>query len=345
MKYKINFGNKVTAVPYAALERVNCASASELKALLCLCADTNDADEEELAAAAGISVEELREAVSFWRGAGVLSPEGKKDKKSAERTSGARSAESASSDGSAAAQKPETVASDKRITEKPDCKPLRKLRGADELPQYTSDELADILETRKDTALLIEECQNIVGKVFNVREINVLIGLADYLELDVEYIMMLLTYCVSIGKKTLHYAEKTAFALYDAGITDADKLSEELKRREAAASATGQIRDMFGIGSRALTTKEKNFISAWINDMSYSTEIIKLAYEVTANATGKASMPYANSVLERWNAAGLRTIEEIEESYKGDSGNPSIDGDSSFELDNFFAAAVNRSIG
>jgi DnaD/phage-associated family protein len=155
--------------------------------------------------------------------------------------------------------------------------------------------------------------------------------------------MMLLTYCASIGKKTLHYAEKTAFALYDMGITDAAQLSEELKRRESVAHAEGKIRSLFGIGARAFTTKEKKFISSWINDMNYSIEIIEKAYEVTADATGNASMPYANSILERWNAASLRTLEEIEESYKTGQGKAAKEG--SFDTDSFFEAAVRRSLG
>ena len=181
-----------------------------------------------------------------------------------------------------------------------------------------------------------------MGKVFNVREINVLIGMADYLGLDCEYIMMLLTYCVSIGKKTLHYAEKMAFTLYDAGITEASQLSAELLRREQTSAAEGKIRAMFGIGERAFTTKEKKFISSWINDMQYSIDIIEKAYEVTANATGNASMPYANSILERWNAAGLRTVSDIEKSYEKGSGAKITEG--SFNTDEFFEAAIRRSL-
>lgn len=229
------------------------------------------------------------------------------------------------------------------MTETEEKKPAVKLRREDELPKYTSDQLADILEERRETAMLIDECQNIMGKVFNVKEINVVIGLLDYLELDCEYIMMLFAYCVSIGKKTLHYAEKTAFALYDSGITTGAQLSEELKRRENSSAVEGKIRAMFGIGERAFTSKEKKFISSWINDMEYSVEIIQKAYEVTADATGKGSFAYANAVLERWNAEGLRTVEAIEASYANKGEEAPTTG--SFDTDSFFEAAVRRSLG
>ncbi|MBQ9750882.1 MAG: DnaD domain protein [Clostridia bacterium] len=323
MKYIINYGSKVAVVPEKALEVSARAGAVELRVLLGLCALGGSVDIKKLARSLSISEDDVKSALAFWRGAGVIELGDSKE---------------AISDEPAAEV---AVASQK--TEEKTVEPAKKLRRADELPQYTSDQLSDILEQRKETATLIDECQHIMGKVFNVKEINVLMGLVDYLELDCEYIMMLLTYCVSLGKKTLHYAEKLAFALYDAGITTGEQLSEELRRRELASDAEGKIRTLFGVGERAFTTKEKKFISAWINDMNYSIEIIEKAYEVTADATGKGSFPYANTVLERWNAAGFRTLEDIEASYKkSGSESPSV---GSFDTDSFFEAAVRRSLG
>ena len=323
MKYIINYGSKVAVVPEKALEVSARAGAVELRVLLGLCALGGSVDIKKLARSISLSEDDVKSALAFWRGAGVIELGDSKE---------------AISDEPAAEV---AVASQK--TEEKTVEPAKKLRRADELPQYTSDQLSDILEQRKETATLIDECQHIMGKVFNVKEINVLMGLVDYLELDCEYIMMLLTYCVSLGKKTLHYAEKLAFALYDAGITTGEQLSEELRRRELASDAEGKIRTLFGVGERAFTTKEKKFISAWINDMNYSIEIIEKAYEVTADATGKGSFPYANTVLERWNAAGFRTLEDIEASYKkSGSESPSV---GSFDTDSFFEAAVRRSLG
>lgn len=326
MKYKINYGDAVGVFPKSALDVLKRAGESELKVLICLCANDGNADEKKLARLSGCEGESIRDALSFWRGAGVIEALG-----------------------DISANQTETDTAEEKKAEEPTEKKSetpekKKLARSDELPNYTSDQLSSILEERKDVTTLINECQNIIGKVFNVHEINVLIGIFDYLSVDCEYIMILLTYCRSIGKKTLHYAEKLAFALYDAGITTAAQLSEELRRREVVASAEGRIRALFGLGDRAFTTKEKKLISSWFGEMGYSVEIIEKAYEVTANATGKASIPYANSVLERWNAAGLRTLEEIKASYEKKDG---ADGahEGSFDTDSFFDAAVRRALG
>lgn len=322
MKYIINYGNKVACFPESAIEAAARAGEIELRVLLCLCAAGGSVDIKKLAKQTGCGEDQVKEALSFWRGTGII-----------ELCDGKTVEESVTETVPVTAEKAESEKKDEP----------KKLKSADELPRYTSDELANILEERQETATLINECQNIMGKVFNVKEINVLMGLLDYLCLDCEYIMMLLSYCVSIGKKTLHYAEKTAFALYDAGITTSSQLAEEFKRRENALSAESKIRKLFGIGERAFTTKEKKFISAWINDMGYSIDIIEKAYEVTADATGKGALPYANSILERWNAAGFKTLEEIEVSYK--QNNKTAKNDDGLTDDFFFEAAVKRSLG
>ncbi len=318
MKYSIQYGTKVGVFPAAALEVIGRASAADLRVLLCLCTAGESIDLKKLIKATGCHEAEVKESLSFWRGAGLLTL----------------------SEDAALPAVPEKIL--EGPAEQPAAMNPKKKKSADELPKYTSEELADLLESRNETATLIDECQNIMGKVFNIREINVLLGMLDYLGLDCEYIMMLLTYCVSIGKKTLHYAETTAFALYDNGITTASELEAELRRREAASAVEGRVRNLFGIGERAFTSKEKKFMAVWVGDMNYSFEIIEKAYEVTADATGKGSFAYANAVLERWNAAGLRTLEAIEESYKNSEGKPQ---EGSFETDSFFAAAVSRSLG
>jgi len=325
VKYLINYGTGAAVFPEKALDIITRAGANDLRVLMYICSVKGSFDIKKLSGKVGCTEEEARESLSFWRGAGII--------ELADKNASVEATKDEAPDEKSAEQ----TAQKESLTEE------KKLRREDELPHYTSDELANILEERKETATLIDECQNIMGKVFNVKEINVLMGLLDYLGLDCEYIMILLTYCVSIGKKTLHYAEKTAFALYDAGITTSVQLAEELKRREAAADAETKIRSLFGVGERAFTTKEKRFISVWINDMSFSVEIIEKAYEVTADATGKGSFAYANSVLERWYAEGLRSIEQIERSYKKNDGQKPVQG--SFDTDSFFEAAVKRSLG
>lgn len=332
MKYKINYGNGVGVFPKSVFDVIARTGSVELKVLLGVCSLEGSVDIKKLSKLISCTESDVKDAISFWRGAGiieVLDGEAKTEAE-AEDVAVVTASKKKENDAPAAPEKSE----DKE----------KKLKKSNELPRYTSEELAVILESREDIVSLINESQNIIGKVFNLKEISVIIGLIDYLGLDSEYILILLTYCVSIDKKSLHYIESTAFSLYDAGVTEPAQLTEEIRRRELAASSEGQIRKIFGIGTRAFTSKEKKFIYSWLNDMRYTVEIITRAYEVSANATGKASFPYTNAVLERWNSENLRTLEEIEAADKKNQESTANDG-SSFDTDDFFAAAVRRSLG
>ena len=76
---------------------------------------------------------------------------------------------------------------------------------------------------------------------------------------------------------------------------------------------------------------------------------------MTVTATGDASLPYTNSILERWNAEGLKTAEEIDASIERESearakqkgaktkAQESGTLGNSFDTDDYFEAALKRS--
>ena len=131
----------------------------------------------------------------------------------------------------------------------------------------------------------------------------------------------------------------------DIGIDNAESLKIKLAELEVIAENESKIRSLFGMKARAFTSKEKKFIEAWFGKFGYTIDIVTKAYEITANATGDASLPYANAILDRWNSEGLRTIEEIESSIEKSKNESKSDTTGSFDTDDFFEAALKRSIG
>ena len=145
-------------------------------------------------------------------------------------------------------------------------------------------------------------------------------------------------------KKSLRYAEKMALTLHDEGITECSVLEDRLQRIELMASSIGKIRAMFGLSSRALTAKEKAMVENWVCQMQYSDSVLRLAYETTVNAINKPSIPYANTVLERWYAEGYRTVEDVERAL-AEYRRKKTEGNGSFDVDDFFEAALKRTYG
>lgn len=228
------------------------------------------------------------------------------------------------------------------------------LRSASELAETSGKEVAEIV-SRRDLSALIDEAQAIYGKVFNTSEIAVIAGLSEQLELEDGYILLLLSYCIRRGKRSLRYAEKTAFSLFEEGIDSLPMLEEHIRRRELAASSIGSLRRMFGIGERALTKREEDAFTRWLAEWGFSVDSIGIAYDITVNTSGKASVSYADKILMKWYAAGCRTEEQIDaflarekESFKPKTPTkreekPKADKIGSFDTDEFFQKALERS--
>ena len=324
MKIFFEYGRRALALPSIPSKLLLRAGKTELKLLLVLAeraevTENYEAHADALAAELKVTRLALDSALGFWLGAGVLS----KDKTNS----------------------PTEELSDKGYeAEVSTVSAPPKRTRVTELPQYTSDEFARVLERRSELSGLIEEAQGVLGKVFNMTETQCLVSISEGLGLDEEYILSLLAYCKQIGKSNMRYVEKTAISLYDKGIQSAVQLEEHFRQLESLASAEGKIRKIFGMGERAFTSKENEFVNAWIGKYGFDMDIITLAYEETVNNTSKPSMSYANKVLESWYAEGLKTPADVsaaKEKRKGASPSTATQA-ASFNVDDFFTAALNR---
>ncbi len=318
MKLSFNYGQQVVVLPLQPLlARAEQATRRDLKLLLVLAADARiredyAAEADRVAAEAGVTRAQLDQALRFWQGAGVIDVAG-----------GEEEAEAA----------PAVKAAPQK----------KHLARADALPEYTSDQLSHLLETRTEARSLIDAAQQTCGRMFTTMEVGIVLGMLDALGLEEEYILTLLAWCTQHGKKSVRYAEKMAIALCDEEeIRDAEALNRYLRDREAKEGIISRLRTMFGADARSLTQKEKNAITRWLDSYGYGEEIIARAYEITVNATTKPSIPYADSILTRWHSQGITTLEEIDADARArgeaQSGTPS-----SFDTDEYFEDALKRS--
>ena len=318
MKLLMNYGTDAVLLPAAVIEHLNKASKRDIEVLMLLAADPmSRVDLAAAYATAGarlaLSTAEIEASLAFWRGTGIIST--------------VEGGESVSVARTPAAEAP----APRRVTD----------RG---MPVYSSEELGGVLERRGELAGLIDACQRTFGKIFNTGEVSIIAGMVDFLGFDGEYVLLLLSHCVRMEKKSLRYAEKLALSLHDEGVTDSAVLEERLHRIEVMASGVGKLRTMFGISSRSLTTKEKAMIEGWLCTMGYGEDVLKLAYEITVDSIGKASIPYANSILERWHTEGYKTLEDVQRAI-ADYRSKKNNGNANFDVDDFLEAALKRTFG
>jgi DnaD/phage-associated family protein len=317
MIVNFNYGNKVVVLPASVLDASLDASTTDLRVLLAVssqCGNDN-IDLKALADSLDMGLDELTSSLGFWQKRGVIG----------------LSEATANVEISA----PE---SESKVTKK---KPLRK---SDEVPRYTTEELSVILEKRSETAHLIDECQQTFGKIFNTHEINILLGLVDYLALGWDYVLELLEFCAKQGKHSINYVERTAFSFAESGVDTVEALKIKIAEIEFIKSNESFVRKLFGMKSRALTAKEKKCIEQWFVRFGYGEDVITRAYELTVAATNEPSVPYANAIIERWFSEGIKTVEDIDKAAEERAeAKKSEPAEGSFDTDEFFELALRRS--
>ena len=320
MKLELNKKDSLFLPQKELARALDGAGEDDLKVLLMLCSITSDGtfdtDEckNDVIEAVGISETEFESAVAYWRGARVL----KLMKRS----------------------KRESVDTEK-TKETPDKK---KTLLEEKLPNYSEEEMAEKIDTAKDLKATIDECQQIIGKIFPPADTAVIVGMSDRLGLSGEYITMLAAYCVGTGKKTLRYIEKTACAAYDEGIDTVEKLAAYINKKESLHEAVTEIRRMIGAAERELTSKESRLISVWLDDYGYDVDVLRLAYEKSVGRVQNGQfLPYMGGIIDRWHKQGMKNAEEISEMLTAYEKSRN-DAKGGFDTNEGFEKAVNKTL-
>lgn len=325
MKLTVQFGQGVFALPEAMLDYIDKASPLALKLFLQLASDRalrEDFDAAAFAKRSAVTVKEVEDSLAFWQNAGLLDAALTQDAKNTESQKKKRSQVSVSV---------KTAENGESVT----------VVTSDRLPHYTGSEIEAIMASNTQLSQLIDECQQIAGKLFGAHELNRVIAMTDILGLDNDAILLLFGYASSIGKCSVNYVVKIAQSLANDGLVSYAEVEAYIAAREKVHTVENLIRRLAGLGARALTAKEARFVSAW-SEYDFAEDILTLAYEITVNNTGEFAFPYMNKILVNWNEAGYKTKAEVEEALNGYQKKKSQDSESSFDIDEFFEAALKR---
>ena len=322
-KKKINYING--NIPENISDILNNSDEQDLKILALLLMAANREGEIEdsisLEEILGISKSELDASLKFWRGAGVVGvTRASKKKTEEEPIKAAPRVEAAHRNG------------------------VLESGGVD---GYTSTELVALLESRHDLASFIDEAQKVFGKTFSPKDTEIVVGLVDQYGFEEEAMLELLAYVRRLDKKGVKYAEKVAISFYDDGITTASEVTARIELIERSREDIYRIKQIFGFGARSLTKSEQTIFEKWIQVYGYSIDIVKLAYDMMIDAIQKPVPKYADKIIEKWHCEGLRTLEDIEnyeKNKKDGAQGEKNDPQKSYDLDDFFEAAIQRSL-
>ena len=191
-----------------------------------------------------------------------------------------------------------------------------------ERPAYSEQDVIAAMDTDRDFKSLYGEIQQRLGKTLNTEELKIILGFVRYLNLPPDVVSVLVCYCKersrqkgSLRNPSLRTIEKEAYAWAERGIETMEQAAAYIQSQNARASRMGRLLELLQIRGRNLTPGEEKLANAWL-EMGFDEQVLMLAYERTCLNTGNFNWRYMNTILTRWQEAGLRTVEQIKSGDK-----------------------------
>jgi len=189
---------------------------------------------------------------------------------------------------------------------------------AEELPEYTAEDIALRVNENGEFRAVVEETQRILGRTLTGADLKTLFGVYDYLRLPAEVIFLLINHCVEETRERLgpgklpsmRAIEKEAYVWYNREILTFERAEDYLVKEKARRGELADMRRLLQIRDRDFSATERKYVESWL-DMGFPYESIAIAYDKTVLKTGKLTWKYIDSILQSWNRKGLHTPEEI----------------------------------
>ncbi len=260
------------------------AGAEQLKVLLWLARHDGVYDEEACSRAVGVAATECRDALRYWLDAGVLVGE-------------------------------ETVAPPPTPTA-----PVAKPKVA--RPRPVKPQMPEVIEAREsdpEFAYLEDEVAARLGRPLSPGDRETLLYLYRTAGLPAAVVLMVVGYAVETEHLTMRYIEKVALDWADKDILTMAAAEEYLCAMERRQTAVKHVQTVCGLDKPLTGTVAYAAAERWICDWSISDDVLRKAYEICREKTGKFQAGYMTRVLENWRDQGADTVEKIAELERGSS--------------------------
>lgn len=305
MDYSVNMGNwgSIFAVPSSVVDDyIKLASGHAVKVLLYMLRNnTRKVSKEEIVSALNIDGESVEDAFNFWESVGILSGSDIPSKNDVnnipvqsalpvKENSNAREYETNNPSGNIIVRRPAMNNSSANFNVKPA-------------------EIARRINSSAQIRSLFELAQKSLGRMLSNTDQRSLIWIHEYLGLNIDVILMLISHCVSLGKTNMAYIEKIAFDWQENNINTLSDAQNEIQRQQQYEIYETKVMMIFGMNTRP-SANQTETIKEWYSK-NIGIELIECAYNRTMDNIGKLSFPYMNSIIESWNSRGLVTMADI----------------------------------
>lgn len=184
-------------------------------------------------------------------------------------------------------------------------------------PVYSEQDVLNAQKHDKDFEALRGEVQRNLGRILNVEDLKILLGILRYLDLPSDVVSLLISYCKEKNRRrgnprnpSMRMIEREAYAWADRGIDTLEAAVAFVREESVRAGGIAKIKKTLQIYDRSLTPGEEKYAASWL-EMGFDQDALALAYEKTCLNTGGLKWPYMNKILLSWHGQGLHTGEEV----------------------------------
>lgn len=198
--------------------------------------------------------------------------------------------------------------------------PRRRLEPAEELPQYSAEEITGRAKADPGFRAVLSEAERLFGRMLSTSDVKTLFGIYDYLGLPTDVIFMLLNYCFELfaekygsGRQpSVRSIEKEAYSWARKEILTVGQAEDFIRHSAERRSETGRVLAALGISGRNPTPTEAKYVASWL-DMGFDAEVLAIAYDRTVTNTGSLKWNYMDKIVRSWNEMGIKTPRDVEE--------------------------------
>ena len=189
---------------------------------------------------------------------------------------------------------------------------------ADELPEYTAEDIASRTGQNSEFKAIVDETQRIMGHTLTGADLKILFGIYDFLRLPTEVIFLLINHCVEETREhvgqgklpSMRTIEKEAYLWYNREILTFERAEDFLLKKRARSGEMSDIKRLLQINGRNFSATERKYVESWM-DMGFDLEALALAYDKTVVKTGNLAWKYMDSILQSWHSKNLHTAQAV----------------------------------
>ncbi|MBO4837897.1 MAG: DnaD domain protein [Lachnospiraceae bacterium] len=311
-----------TSVPHSFIDRFMVSANGEFVKtylLLLRLSESGDLSISELADRLRQTEGDVRRALKYWAGQGLL----RLTEKGGELESVSvmfpaadeKAAPVSVSEPSPAAAKTPAPAAPPAAEEPP-----APASGPAPARTFTAEQLKALKE-KQDFDQLLFALEHYLGRTLSNRDVDLMAYLYDTLGFPGEVLEYLAEYCVERWEREdkkkdyrlMRYMETVALNWHSKGAVTLELAKQQASRFAQDSASYAAVAKALGLVGRQLTDNECRMVSSWTTDLKMPQELILEACDRTIRRKNTPDLRYAEGILKSWQAEGIASLAALKE--------------------------------